>query len=406
MKSMNVLSSPANGKQGQNKAPNPKVFQVLAGGPWGGGAVVVLAITRELIQRGCRVWVLCLDDLVAERFAEAGAQVVRCKNWRREIEPIYDLLSLWELYSLCRHEHFDVVVTHTSKGGFIGRVSAKLAGVPRIIHTAHGFAWHGFTKATDSLYQNASTAVSFYTFLERIAGHFCDLIISVNKEDRLEAIERRVVPAEKITTVLNGIDTDRFLVSPPVELRNQLKGTGGAYVIGTIGRLAPQKGFEYLIEAMQTIVEKQPNSRLVIVGDGPLESQLRDLAKSLDIENACLFLGFRTDIPELLASFDMYAQPSRWEGLSITMLEAMAAAKLIVASDIKGNRELIDNGVDGILVTPADSQALANNILSLMVDGENAKKMGENARHKVLEHYSQKAMVDESIRLYGLNFDH
>jgi hypothetical protein len=122
-----------------------RVFQVLAGGPWGGGAVVVLALTRALIKANCQVWVLCLDDLVARRFAEAGAQVVRCDIWRRQINPLYDLASLWQIFRLCRRNKFDLVVTHTSKGGFLGRIAARLAGVPRVIHTAHGFAWHEFS---------------------------------------------------------------------------------------------------------------------------------------------------------------------------------------------------------------------------------------------------------------------
>ncbi|NIR00564.1 MAG: glycosyltransferase, partial [Gemmatimonadales bacterium] len=102
-----------------------KVFQVLAGGPWGGAAVVVLALTRVLIEAGCQVWVLCLDDLVARRFAEAGAQVVRCDTWRREINPPHDLLAFLQLFQLCRREQFDLVNTTTSKGGFLGRLAAR-----------------------------------------------------------------------------------------------------------------------------------------------------------------------------------------------------------------------------------------------------------------------------------------
>lgn len=383
----------------------PKVFQVLAGGPWGGGAVVVLAITRALMQIGCQVWVLCLDDVVAQRFAQAGAQVVRCNVWRREINPLHDLLSLGRLYWLCRRERFDLVVTHTSKGGFLGRIAARLAGVPRVIHTAHGFAWHGFTSAATTLFQIASPALRFYVTLERIAAHFCDLIISVNHEDRLDAVKRGVVPPEKIVTVLNGIDMARFSVVRSPGLRQQLAKEREGFVIGAVGRLAPQKGFEYLIQAMPDVLSHYPDCRLVLVGEGPLEAQLKTLAHSLKVADRCEFLGFRSDIPALLACFDVFAQPSRWEGLSITLLEAMAAARPIVATDIKGNRELVAHGVDGLLAASADSQALANAIIELLQDRKRAETMGARAREKVGQHFSQAAMIENTLRWYGLKLD-
>jgi len=370
-----------------------KVFQVLAGGPWGGGAVVVLSLTQELLKRGCQVWVLCLDDLVAQRFAEARANVVRCDAWRREINPVYDLISLWQLFRLCRRERFDLVVTHTSKGGLLGRIAARLAGVPKVIHTVHGFAWHEFSSPA---------AVLFYTTLEKLAARFCDLIICVNNEDRLDAIRKGIVPEDKIVTVLNGIDTERFSVARPPELYRRLAGENGAPLIGTVGRLAPQKGFEFLIQAMPTVLTHYPQCKLVLVGNGPLEAELKALAFSLGVERQCEFLGFRSDIPELLACFDIFAHPSRWEGLSITLMEAMAASKPVVATDIKGNRELITDGVDGLLVAPANPEALANAIIGLLQDWEYAQAVGARARQKIQHQFSREAMVENTLRWYGI----
>ncbi|NIO40107.1 MAG: glycosyltransferase, partial [Burkholderiales bacterium] len=190
------------------------------------------------MDSGCQVWVLCQSDVVAHRFAEAGARVVRCSTWRRELHPIYDLRSFWFLFRLCRRERFDLVVTHTSKGGFLGRLSARLAGAPRVIHTAHGFAWHEFSS---------TKANWFYTVLEWAAAKFCDLIICVNHEDRLAAIERGVVPPDKIVTVVNGIAVQRFVVARAPDLRRELAGSENAMLIGAVGRLAPLKGIEHLI---------------------------------------------------------------------------------------------------------------------------------------------------------------
>lgn len=375
---------------------NPKkVFQVLAGGPWGGGAVVVLALTRALIAEGCQVWVLCLDDLVAERFAAAGAHVVRSPNWRREIHPFYDLLALFQLYSLCRREKFDLVNTHTSKGGILGRLAAWAAGVPRIIHTAHGYAF----AETDSRWQ-----ALFYTLVERFAGHFCDLVISVNEEERKLAIEKDVIPEDKIVTVLNGIDVGKFQEVKGVErTRASLDVPEGGTIVGTVGRMAEQKGYAYLIQAIPKVLEKHPDTWFVFAGDGPLERELHTLADQRGIAHRCRFLGFRADIPQLLACYDIFALPSLWEGLSIVQLEAMAAARPVVATDIKGNREVIADGVDGVLVTPADPGALAAALIELIAAPGRADEIGQRAHNKIREHFSQDAMVTNTLALYGLD---
>jgi glycosyltransferase involved in cell wall biosynthesis len=370
-----------------------KVFQVLAGGPWGGGAVVVRSLTQGLMQEGCQVWVLCLSKEVSREFSEIAANVVTSRYWRREINPPLDLLAFWELFRLCRREKFDLVNTHTSKGGVLGRIAARLAGVPLIIHTAHGYAFN----ETDS----KLTAV-FYTWLEKLATYFCDLVISVNDEERLMAIEKKVVSPDKIVTVLNGIDVNRFEnVVATDSLRRELDLSGQETLIGTVGRMMPQKGFVYLVRAIPFIVEEYPHTRFVFVGDGALESELKSLAGELGIADYCRFLGFREDIPELLACFDIFALPSLWEGLSITLLEAMAAGKPIVTTDIKGNREVIDDGRDGLLVSPADSEALASAMVDLIRDGKRARTMGERARHKVKASFSEEAMVERTLELYG-----
>jgi glycosyltransferase involved in cell wall biosynthesis len=177
-----------------------KVFQVLSGGAWGGGGVVVMAITRALIDRGDQVWVLCLDEGVASRFREAGATVVMSPLWFHPINPL-DIVPFAQLYSLCVRERFDLVATHTSKGGFLGRLAARMAGTPHIIHHAHGFAFREC---------NSRVVRSCYIALERLASRYCDSIISVSEDHRQGAIRERVASAAQIQTVLNGIDLAPF----------------------------------------------------------------------------------------------------------------------------------------------------------------------------------------------------
>jgi glycosyltransferase involved in cell wall biosynthesis len=244
-------------------------------------------------------------------------------------------------------------------------------------------------------------AAVFYRFLEKFASHFCDLIISVNEEDRRVAIEKGVVSPSKIHTVINGINTKKFEnVVPPESLRSELDPSGQCILIGTTGRLAPHKGYRQLIRAMPSVLREFPGARVIFVGDGPLEAELKGLADQLGVSDQCRFLGFRTDIPELQAVFDIFVLPSLREGLSISLLEALAAGKPIVATNIKGNREVIDHGVNGLLVNPEDPAGLAEGIIRLIRDKELARGMGERAREKAKASFNEEAMVRRTLDLY------
>jgi glycosyltransferase involved in cell wall biosynthesis len=294
---------------------------------------------------------------------------------------------------VCRQEKFDIVNTHTSKGGVIGRIGARLAGVPLVVHTVHGYAF-----STDHIPQ---WQVFIYTMIERLATLFCDLVISVNAEDRQRAIENKVAPPDKIVTVLNGIDTTPFeKAQAPTTLRDELDPTGEAILLGSTGRLSTQKGFSYLINAMPLVLEAYPDARLVIAGKGPLYEELDALIGELALNEQCKLLGFRDDIPELLTCLDIFVLPSLWEGLSISLLEAMAAGKPIVATDIRGTREVLEDGVDGVVVPPGDPAALKGGIADLIEDRERALVLGECAREKVRTAFSEEAMVRNTLELY------
>jgi glycosyltransferase involved in cell wall biosynthesis len=355
----------------------------------------VLPTTRKLIELGCEVWVLCVTEFAQQLFTEIGANIVTSPLWRRAISPRMDFLAFWELFRFCRRERFDVVHTHTSKGGFLGRIGARLAGVPLVIHTAHGFHFNHMKLG--------AKGAMFYRALEKFAALFCDLIISVNEEDRLSAIQKRVVRPSKIHTVVNGINTKKFEnVVPPDSLRKDLDPSGQGILIGTTGRLVPQKGYHLLIQAMPSVLREFPGARVIFVGDGPLEAELKVLADQLGVSDQCRFLSFRTDIPELLALFDIFVLPSLHEGLSISLLEALAAGKPIVATNIKGNREVIDHGVNGLLVNPGDSSAVAEGLIHLIRNKEQARGMGERAREKAIASFSEEAMVQRTLDLYRL----
>jgi glycosyltransferase involved in cell wall biosynthesis len=367
-----------------------KILQVLGGGSWGGGGVVVRSYVAELVQRGNEVWVVCLDDGVEQKFAEVGAKIVRPRFWFHPINPA-DLIPFLQLFFLCRRERFDLVATHTSKGGMLGRIAARAAGIPKILHHAHGFAFRD---------TQAKWVQRIYIFLERLAARACDLIVSVSEDHRQKGVREGVAPLDKIVTVLNGIETDRFGLTSPQDARRMLGLDTSDVLIGVASRLAPKKGVGDLIQAFPIIRAKFPNTRLVLLGDGPARVELEREAQASGLGDRIHFTGFRDNIPDLLSAFDIVIQPSISEGLSISVLEGLAAGKPMVACDIEGNREIFRAGENGLMVPPSDPNALAAAICSLIEDPQYAAKLGLAAQADCRERFSQTRMVEQILDVY------
>ncbi len=367
-----------------------KILEVLCGGKWGGGGVVVRSFVKELIERGDEVWVMALDDEVAERFAEVGARIIRSPFWFRPINPL-DIIPFVQIWALCLRHRFDLVATHTSKGGFIGRVAARLAGIPYIIHHAHGFA---FREAQRPWIQR------LYMVLERIAAGACDCILSVSEEHRQAAIEEGVAPAGKIRTILNGIDLAPFENATRESARRKLGFGDAEMLIGAANRLVPGKGVQHLVAAAPVILAAYPAAHIVLFGDGPMEAGLREEAANSGFGDRIHFKGFRQDVPELLAAFDVLVQPSLSEGLSISVLESMAAGKALVVCDIRGNRELIEHRRNGWMVPMAQPSVLADAVCTLLGNPALAEQLGREAQRDCRARFTQNRMIEQTLAAY------
>jgi glycosyltransferase involved in cell wall biosynthesis len=380
------------GKVATAERPRLRILQAVAGKDWGGVSMMVQAIAKKLIAEGCEVTILSSPDAtsVAE-YSSTGARLAHSAHWRREISPLHDLLFLWEMFRLCRKHRFDVVHTHSSKTGMVGRIAAWLAGTPLVVHTIHGFSFHEFSSGLGT---------QFFITLEKIAAHFSHVMISVNSEDRETAIKRGITAPERIVTIVNGIDPGPLNGTAPTPLRAELQLPDEAILVGSIGRLAPQKGYTYLVEAVPALRARYPQAHVIIAGNGPEEEKLHELVKKMGLASHCHLLGFRRDIAGLLAAFDIFVTPSLWEGLSISLLEAMAAGKAIVSTAIKGNRETIQSGVNGLLVEAANPNALATAIGQLIEHPEQAQQLSQQARHSAETQFSEEKMVTEVAGLY------
>jgi len=321
-----------------------------------------------------------------------GIQFIILPELRREINLYYDLKALFKLYSILKDFGFDIVHTHSSKPGILGRWAAKLTGIPGIVHTVQGFAFHEFSTRG---------SVSLYKFIERITGLITSKLIIVNNTDYKFAMNNNLVKKSNIAKVCNGVDCSEFNGEIDVKTKKRsLNIPNSCKVVGSIGRLWKQKAPKNFIKAMPIVLEKCPDTMFLLVGDGPLKDELIELVKKLNIQEKVLFMGWRKDINEILKVFDIFVQTSLWEGLSLSIMEAMAAGKPVVASNIKGNNELIEHGKNGFLVNPDNEMDVANRIIDVLNKKSIAKNFGLVGKERVEKFYNIKTNVEKIENIY------
>jgi glycosyltransferase involved in cell wall biosynthesis len=368
-----------------------KLIHVIGDSRFGGAGRIILRLGQVAQAEGWQVDILTTDITLQRAVKQHGLGLITLDVIRRKIRPLWDLTGLIRLSDFLRREHYGIVHTHTSKGGFVGRLAARLAGVPVIVHTAHGFAFHERTRPGVRL---------FYSTLERIASRWCDRIVSVSEFHRQWALELGICHPPKILAIPNGIAA---LASPevvPADLRGELGVSEDELLILSMARLAPDKGLEYLIEAAALLLRSEKQFRIVIAGDGEVRVRLEELAFNLGVSDRVSLLGFREDVSDLLAACDLVVLPSLREGLSIALLEAMAAGKPIVATSIGSHRELASQAEIAQLVPPADAPALCEAILRLTQNPARMARLGAKAQVLFESQYTEQRMLNTYRQLY------
>ena len=334
---------------------------------------------------------------LSEQATAAGAACHFVPELVRPISPRADLRALWQLVRLLRRLRPQVLHTHSSKTGILGRVAARLSRVPVVVHTVHGFA---FPFAESRLTR------AIYHALEYIGGQLCDALVVLNEADRQFAIEKLHLRPEKVHLMPNGIDVSRFGALSEEQRqaarRDLFPDDSDEFVwIGMVGRLWRQKNPECLVLAAVELHRRGCRGfRVLVIGDGDLRGDLEALIDRHGVGGTVRLLGWREDVPRLLGALDIFALPSRWEGLPLAIIEAMATGLPVVASDIPGNRDLVDEGVDGHLFGDDDAIGLADRLQALIANRERAKAMGAAGRAKALREYSLQRRTDRVDALY------
>lgn len=321
----------------------------------------------------------------------------------RKVTPLLDLLSLVRLYLVMRQETFTIVHTHTPKAGLLGQLAARLAGVPIVVNTVHGFYMHD--RMHPILRQ-------FYIALEKIAGRCSDVILSQNREDIVTASSAGICPPEKIKHLGNGIDLsifnrDQVTIGDIRRKRQQLGIPDDTKVVGFVGRLAgKRKGFVDFLGACQRVAIQFPNVRFLIIGDadvGKDDAVGPSAAKDHGVSDQCLFLGLRpnAELPSLYAVMDLLVLPSLFEGMPRVVIEAAAMGIPAVVTDVKGNREVVEHGRNGLLVPLGDVQALADAILEILKDPQKAECMGKEGYCMAREQFDERVVFTKVIAEYS-----
>ena len=314
------------------------------------------------------------------------------KQLRRNINPYYDLIAFVKLIRFIKKGNFDIVHTHSSKAGILGRWAARLAGTKVIVHSVHGWGHNTFQHPfIRSLYIN----------LEKITLPITNKLIGVSKVNIKQGISRGIGKTDDYVMIRSGIDLKRF--KNPKKPQDQVRGDLGikidALVVGTVTRLSAQKAPLDFIKSCFIAAKSSPKCIFVIVGDGPQRAKAEALVKEYRLEKQVIFTGLRTDIPELMSIFNIFVLSSLWEGLPRVLPQAMALKLPIVATDIDGNSEAVINGENGLLVAPGDCKAIAEAVIRLLENRDLAKSLGERGFERV-EEFSDLKMLKQIDSLY------
>jgi len=324
-----------------------------------------------------------------------GASLCEVPCLVREISLLQDVRATWALWRIFRRERPDIVHTHTSKAGAVGRVAAWLAAVPVVIHTPHGHIFYGY-------YGPAISRV--IRLVERLLALITDRIVTLTERGIEEHVRLGIARADKFIAIPSGIALSVFqpVHVNPAQKRRELGLPAEGPIVGTVGRLVPIKGHEWLLKAAPLVLAEFPRAMFVVLGDGPLMGRLQQVVEELGITAHVRFLGARTDVPECLATFDLFAFPSINEGMGRALVEAMAAAVPAVATRVGGIPDVVVDGETGLLIPAQDEAAMADALLKLLRDPARRQEYGRAARRRVDERFDVSTMVTAIDRLYDV----
>lgn len=347
---------------------------------------ISLEIFKSLPMDRFEKWILFSDnlnvadkDICREAFEESGAKVLFYPNLKRNI-GLSDIVAIKEIYRLCKKEKFDVVHTHSTKPGIVGRIAATLARVPLIVHTVHGLSFHKFI--TFPRWQ-------FYWACEMFASMFCHKIVMVNKYygKYFKWFKK------KTSTIYNGIDFSEF----PTYKRVQ----SDICKVLFVGRLDSPKDPITLLKSAQIVLSQRDNVSFTLVGDGDKYQECKEFIEANNLGKNIQLVGWQNNVAQYYQTHDIFVATSIYESFGLMFVEAGYYKLPVVATNVEGVPEVVANNHTGLLSDPKDVQSIANNILELIDNSSKRVEMGENAHKRVVQLFYAKNMTEQYKKIYN-----
>lgn len=355
----------------------------------------MLPFFRALVESGHDVHLACTVTSFADTLSDAGIKVHDVSISRR-MSPFEDSTTYRQLKAIIREGSYDVVHTHNPKDGVLGRLAAWKYKVPLVLHTCNGFY---FSHRSSSLKKWLVLRV------EKFAAKRCHRIIFVNSEDLALAAAKKIVGPGKAKLIYNGVDLKRFAPGEESGLKEEFGIPDEARVLGFIGEIRSEKNLEVLVRAAGRIVEKYPDLRLVFVGDSSIAAdepeRLERLAAEVGLAGRLAFTRYRFDPERFYRIFDVYVLPTTREGFGVTLIEAMASRTPLIACRVRGPREIITDGVEGILVADHNPGELAAAIDFLLENPEAVEAYTKKAHKKAVKEFDQEKIIPALLEQYG-----
>ena len=382
----------------RDPATRARVVHVITLLEWGGAQENTLYTVGHLDpERFERVLVAGPGGMLdPEARSLADVRYLTVPALAREVRPARDLRAFFALRSLFREEKRTaggrplIVHTHSSKAGILGRAAARAAGADVILHTIHGYGFNDTQPAAVNV---------FYKRLERLAAGWTDSLIAVSHENARTGARERIFPPEKCRVIRSGFDTAVFFRGSRAAGRKLIGVEESVPLVGTIAVFKPQKAPADFVEVARLVASKVPDARFVMVGDGDMRAGVERKISSAGLSGRFHMMGWRPEIPDLLAAFDVFLLTSRWEGLPKVVPQALIAGTPVVATGVDGTGEVVDDGRDGFLAKPGDVESMAGKVVGLLSGGRLPGVPGK--RDRLAREFDRDGMVRAQEQLYG-----
>lgn len=374
-----------------------KIIQLITRLVAGGAQRLVLEAARELADRGCESEIWCgpqegPEGSLAAEAGSRGVPLVRIESLVKQVDPIRDVRAARDIERRLRRDRPDIVHTHSSKAGIIGRIAADRAGIRAVVHTIHGWGWSPSTP---------SPVRRLFVAAERAAAGRGGRLVAVSRATRDEGLSLGIGTPDSYRVIHPGIDTTRFadlarLRTVGAAIRKEFGIPDGAFVAGALARLSPQKNPMMIVEA--AIAE--PGVHWILVGDGPLRESIERRIRQSGITSRIHLAGIQAEPSQYLGALDLFVLPSLWEGFPLALIEARAAGLPIAAASVGGVEEILPDEPAGFAFPPGDLSAFRRAVRAAAADPSGSRAAAEGLRQEAIDRFSLRRMLDSLVDLY------